>query len=180
MAKPVPLALGLCAVLVAACSGPPERKLAPAQASAREITIELSAEHWAQFPCTQCHEKGGANTTERPLTEFHTNTGLRHGSVGGWCYRCHSNQDPDKLHLTDGTLLPFEKSYELCSGCHGDRAIDWRAGTHGLNVGYWNGPQTRRTCTLCHNPHRPAFAPMQPEKAPNLPRTMAAKEGARR
>ncbi len=129
------------------------------------------------FPCSRCHAPGSADIRERKLAEFHTNKVLDHGTQGGWCYRCHTIDDIDRLHLADGSRVSFDESYELCGSCHGDKLRDWRAGIHGLTTGYWLGERQRRSCTACHDPHSPRFPLMTPEHAPAPPRTEARHAG---
>lgn len=124
------------------------------------------------FPCSRCHAGRAADTRERKLTEFHTQKVLHHGTLGGWCYRCHTKEDIDRLHLADGTLVSFDQAYELCGSCHGDKLRDWKAGIHGLTTGWWLGPRARRSCPACHDPHDPRFPLMTPEHPPAWPRTM--------
>ena len=124
------------------------------------------------FPCSRCHEGRAPNTEERALKEFHTQKVLAHGTQSGWCYRCHTKEHIDQLHLGDGTLVSFNEAYELCGSCHGDKLRDWKAGIHGLTTGYWLGDRTRRSCPACHDPHQPKFPQMTPEHAPQPPRTM--------
>ncbi|HEY8087549.1 MAG TPA: hypothetical protein VIF09_06890 [Polyangiaceae bacterium] len=126
------------------------------------------------WPCSRCHggEQGREpDKHERKLTEFHTQKVLDHGTQGGWCYRCHTADDIDHLHLSDGTKVGFNEAYELCGSCHGDKLRDWRAGIHGLTTGFWLGDRERRSCPACHDPHQPRFPLMTPEHAPARPRT---------
>jgi hypothetical protein len=126
------------------------------------------------FPCSRCHADRPADVRERTLTEFHTQKILRHGELGGWCYRCHTLADLDQLHLQDGTRVGFDQAYELCGSCHGDKLRDWRAGIHGLTTGFWLGDRERRSCPACHDPHDPHFPLMTPERPPARPRTAPA------
>lgn len=123
------------------------------------------------FPCSRCHAARAPDARERRLTEFHTQKVLNHGEERGWCYRCHTPDDIDHLHLQDGTRVTFNQAYELCGSCHGDKLRDWRAGIHGLTTGYWLGDRERRSCPACHDPHNPRFPLMTPERAPARPRT---------
>ena len=144
----------------------------PAPVGSVVITVDSRQPLLPNYPCSRCHAPGTANPTERALTEFHTQKVLNHGTQHGWCYRCHTKDDIDKLHLGDGTLVGFDESFELCGSCHGDKLRDWKAGIHGLTVGYWNGERQRRSCPACHDPHQPHFPMMTPERAPALPRTV--------
>jgi hypothetical protein len=132
------------------------------------------------YPCSRCHAERPPDPNERRLTEFHTQKTLQHGTQRGWCYRCHDKDDIDTLHLADGTKVSFDEAYELCGSCHGDKLRDYKAGIHGLTTGAWNGPRLRRSCTHCHDPHRPHFPAMTPERAPARPRTAPAEPQAAR
>jgi len=130
------------------------------------------------FPCSRCHDGRTPDRTERKLAEFHTQKILNHGTEKGWCYRCHTVDNIDHLHLPDGTLVGFNEAYELCGSCHGDKLRDWKAGIHGLNTGFWLGSRERRSCPACHDPHSPKFPLMTPEHAPQLPRTVTPESHA--
>lgn len=128
------------------------------------MSVEARSGYWPTYPCTQCHEHrpGTADPRQRTLTEFHARAnGVEHGNLEGWCYRCHAQSDVDRLVLPDGRLVSFDRGYEHCGACHGEKLVDWQAGVHGLTTGQWNGPRLRRSCTHCHNPHRPGFPPIQ-------------------
>ena len=174
------LVLLLCALGSSACGigEEPERLTTthPAPAASGGVTVEGRASLLPTFPCSRCHQGRPANPTERTLTEFHTQRVLHHGTLGGWCYRCHTKDNIDRLHLSDGTLVSFNEAYELCGSCHGDKLRDWKEGIHGLTTGYWLGERTRRSCTGCHDPHSPRFPLMVPEHAPALPRTASPAE----
>ena len=128
------------------------------------------------YPCSRCHEDRTPDPRERQLTEFHTQKILHHGTLGGWCYRCHTKDNIDRLHLQDGTLVTFDQAFELCGSCHGDKLRDWKAGIHGLTTGWWLGDRQRRSCPFCHDPHNPHFPAMQSEREPSLPRTVSTTE----
>jgi hypothetical protein len=108
---------------------------------------------------------------EEEVLRVHTNIQLHHGGVRVWCLDCHSAKEREYLvPLSDGKLISFEHSYELCGKCHGTKYRDWRNGIHGKRIGYWNGPKTYLLCTQCHNPHRPLFRPIKPMPPPKKPR----------
>lgn len=146
----------------------PRDLVEPPPASSK-VTVEDHPALIATYPCSGCHDERKPDPRPRKLVEYHTQkNGFDHGTKQGWCYRCHSIQDIDKLHTQGGEPVAFENPQELCGSCHGDKLIDWRAGLHGLNRGSWNGPKLRRSCTFCHNPHKPAFEPMVPERPPDV------------
>jgi hypothetical protein len=151
----------------------------PPPAPSGSVTVDARQPLLPTFPCSRCHVPGQANPQERQLTVFHTQKVLNHGTQTGWCYRCHSKDEVDKLHLADGTLVGFNEAYELCGSCHGDKLRDWKAGIHGLTTGYWLGNRQRRSCPACHDPHQPRFPLMTAEHAPALPRTVSASPHAK-
>ncbi len=166
------LALVAAVLAVGACGfEEPERlhTTRPAPAASGSVAVDPRQPLLPTYPCSRCHADRTPDPSERRLTEFHTQKVLQHGTQKGWCYRCHTKEDIDKLHLLDGTLVSFDEAYELCGGCHGDKLRDWRAGIHGLTTGDWNGARVRRSCPACHDPHNPHFPLMTPERAPTPP-----------
>jgi hypothetical protein len=170
----------LCTIGLVACGmGEEPRRLhtthAP-PATSGTVAVEARSPLLPTFPCSRCHADRPPDPRERKLTAFHTQKILDHGTLGGWCYRCHTKDDIDHLHLADGTLVSFDQAYELCGSCHGDKLRDWEAGIHGLTIGFWLGDRTRRSCPACHDPHSPHFPLMTPERPPALPRTVTPAE----
>jgi len=166
--------LGALAALASCGVGDEPKKLhttKPAPATSGSISIIARQPMLPTFPCSRCHAGRPPNEQERKLTEFHTQKVLAHGTEGGWCYRCHTKDNIDHLHLPDGKLVSFNEAYELCGGCHGDKLRDWKAGIHGLTTGFWSGDRERRSCPACHDPHAPKFPLMTPEHAPQQVRT---------
>jgi uncharacterized CHY-type Zn-finger protein len=167
----------LASLALAACGMDEPQRLhttRPAPSAHGTITVDPRQPLLPTYPCSRCHEGRAPQPGERRLVEFHTQKTLKHGTQRGWCYRCHSKDDLDKLHLADGEVVSFDESYELCGSCHGDKLRDWKAGSHGLTTGDWNGDRLRRSCTNCHDPHNPHFPAMTPERAPQRPRTVPA------
>ena len=121
------------------------------------------------FPCTDCHGEMEPNLERRQLEEMHDDIELNHGPKERWCFDCHNPEDRDSLRLANGTLIGFEESYRLCGQCHGTIFRDWREGIHGRREGYWNGAKSYLLCAHCHNPHAPAFQPIQPLPPPVRP-----------
>ena len=121
------------------------------------------------FPCSECHSEMDVDTTPRELEMMHEDIQLRHGSEDRWCFDCHNADDRDHLRLASGALVGFEESYLLCGQCHGTIYRDWRAGLHGRRRGYWNGAKSYMLCAHCHNPHEPAFKPIEPLPPPVRP-----------
>jgi len=121
------------------------------------------------FPCSDCHKDMKPNPARRTLTDEHTNIVLNHAQGQRWCLDCHDTYDRDKLHLVNGQRISFEESYRLCGQCHGDKYRDWKVGVHGKRTGMWNGEKQYLLCVHCHNPHDPAFKPLQPMPPPVRP-----------
>jgi hypothetical protein len=134
--------------------------------TAVQIVIDARTEKLPTFPCSECHKDRPADPRERRLTKFHSRIEVAHGSGVLWCYRCHTADAIDQLHLPDGTRLSFDQVPELCGGCHGNVLRDFGFGVHGLTTGQWNGTQHRAPCTFCHDPHHPAFPEMTPLPPP--------------
>lgn len=118
------------------------------------------------FPCTNCHKFRPVNKEKRKLTLNHTNIELKHAEKKRWCYDCH---DGDKLRLPNGELVEYDKPYLLCGQCHGTIFRDWKAGIHGKTVGRWTGDKVFYVCVSCHDPHKPKFKQIEPEKQPLRP-----------
>jgi len=133
------------------------------------------------FPCTQCHDGKTVklNTTPRKLVDMHDDIVLKHGPPSRWCLDCHSAEHRDQLHLVNGELIDFSKSYLLCGQCHGDKLRDWRVGVHGKRTGEWNGKKQYLLCVHCHNPHMPHFKPLKPLPPPLHPAEINIHEGGR-
>jgi hypothetical protein len=120
------------------------------------------------FPCSDCHANLEPDPTPRALEE-HTAIRLDHGPRERWCFECHEAGDRDVLHLAGGKTLPFSESFRLCGQCHGDKYRDWRRGVHGKRTGSYSGKKMYLLCAHCHDPHRPAFAPLEPMPPPRRP-----------
>jgi formate-dependent nitrite reductase cytochrome c552 subunit len=123
-----------------------------------------------QVTCVTCHSMrrpAALPTSGAELDEFHQGLELRHGDLT--CGACHVIGDQDQLRKADGTLVPMAEAMVLCAQCHGPQFRDFRHGAHGGMTGHWDrsvGGQVRRHCVECHDPHDPAFRPMQPAPPP--------------
>jgi hypothetical protein len=149
------------ALIAAAAWGCAPDDLEPAErtsTSIAEAEIVPRTPYLETYSClVQCHNDLELNPVERPLTEFHTLRAVRHGPAIRWCSSCHDLFDLDRLRLFDASHVTFDESYRLCAQCHGEQHRDWQAGIHGLQTGEWGGPQARRSCTFCHDPHVPGL-----------------------
>jgi hypothetical protein len=128
------------------------------------------------FPCSNCHADLDVNYERRELEFYHAEVELNHGPKERWCFDCHNAEDRDHLRLVNGSLVGFDESYRLCGQCHGTIFRDWRAGIHGRRRGYWDGAKSYLLCAHCHNPHAPAFPPLEPLPPPIRPHFLRASE----
>jgi hypothetical protein len=124
------------------------------------------------FPCSECHADLDVDPEPRELG-FHEEIQINHGPKERWCLDCHNPDDRDHLRLANGSLVGFDESYRLCGQCHGTIFRDWREGIHGRRRGYWNGAKSYLLCAHCHNPHAPAFQPIEPMPPPVRPMYLA-------
>lgn len=119
--------------------------------------------------CNDCHGLfENARAPDRELTQ-HTNIVLEHG-INDSCLNCHDQDNREKLVLRNGETIGFDRVELLCSQCHGPIYNDWKLGSHGKTIGYWNtdlGEAIKLTCSQCHEPHSPAYEPMVPLRGPN-------------
>jgi len=154
--------------------GPARVFQAPAAGDAAEFPVPMKPLPKTITPCRACHgpEKDfQINWTREEGLRVHTHIRLNHGGNKVWCLDCHSPLERNYLRpLSDGRLIPFEQSHELCGKCHGTKYRDWRHGIHGKRTGNWNGDKTYALCTQCHDPHSPRFRPIQPLPPPAKPR----------
>jgi hypothetical protein len=167
----VAAAIGVCAVTAGSAEETPAVAPAPAVKQANTDLHAVPPPPFSEgvFPCSGCHAGMKTNPERRELVEFHDEIKMNHGPRDRWCFDCHNPDDRDQLRLVSGRLVPFTRSYELCGQCHGDKLRDWNAGIHGKRTGEWDGKKQYLLCAHCHNPHAPAFAPIQPMPAPPRP-----------
>lgn len=119
--------------------------------------------------CSECHRLF-SSASDRPERLYqHTAIRFDHG-LNDRCFNCHDRDQREKLVLRDGSLIPFADSPRLCSQCHGTTYRDWQTGAHGKTLGGWDpsrGERRRLDCTECHDPHAPAFDPLEPLPGPH-------------
>lgn len=128
--------------------------------------------------CSECHQIFPAPAVPHFPLLRHTHIRLDHGR-NDRCDNCHARTNRDRLVLRDGAECGFDEVPLLCAQCHGTLYRDWQNGTHGRTGGSWDaasGQQVRLTCTQCHDPHAPAFAPFVPLAGPNTLRMGRAGE----
>lgn len=121
------------------------------------------------YNCSDCHRIiPSPRETERRLTQ-HTEIQLEHG-LNTRCFNCHHTGNRDALVDDFGQEIPWNQPQLLCAKCHGPVYRDWQHGSHGRINGYWDpdqGPQTKRRCIECHDPHHPPFGTLPPAPGPN-------------
>lgn len=130
--------------------------------------------------CNDCHRLfESPDDRVGPLYQ-HTHIEFVHG-INNRCFNCHDREDRQVLVVRGGERLPFARASELCSQCHGTTYRDWERGMHGKTLGAWRpgAPSMRRlACVECHDPHAPAYDPVEPMPAPHTLRAEHAGEGA--
>ncbi len=119
-------------------------------------------------PCNECHKLFDSPPVERRTLTQHTGILFSHG-MNNRCFNCHDRKNRERLVMHDGSLLGFDEVPRLCSQCHGTVYRDWQEGTHGKTMGSWDetsGKQHRLNCNDCHDPHAPAYKPIEPLPGP--------------
>jgi len=178
------IAVTLCLTGVGLWAGPwgfdsPAPPMIPAAARATNTrpvrTPALKAEIQVAgftYNCSDCHKLfASPPQTTRSLTQ-HRHVVLKHG-LNDRCFNCHHLTNRDAYADDWGNEIPAGRPELLCGKCHGPVYRDWLSGAHGRTNSYWDeskGPRDRRTCTECHDPHAPPFAPIPPAPGPNTPR----------
>jgi hypothetical protein len=112
--------------------------------------------------CSECHDLFRSDPDTPLRLSQHRDIVQAHG-MNDRCFNCHDQLDRTLLVLSPGKTVGFDQVELLCAKCHGPTYRDWELGMHGRTNGYWDesrGERVRLTCTQCHDPHAPAFAPM--------------------
>ena len=168
-----PLALGAAIGLLGCATEPAAHEVLPAVDSSLPrvpVTVIDRSAGLVDYPCSGCHAERQVNPRPRQLSARHSRIELSHGFSGGWCYRCHAEDDSDSLRLSDGSHVPMQRIDTLCGSCHGDEHRGWEQGIHGHTTGSWREHRRRATCTECHDAHRPGIEPYAPEPPPAPPK----------
>lgn len=179
--RPVFVPLALLVTAVALGFGPWHfhSPIAPATPVAAWVTDPTPIRHPKMRPelttagftyrCSDCHRHiTSPPETTRTLTQ-HRDIVLNHG-LNARCFNCHHPTDRDAFVDDAGQPIPYDQPQLLCAKCHGPVYRDWLHGAHGRTNGFWDparGPQSRRRCIECHDPHAPPFPPMRPAPAPH-------------
>ncbi|MFG0284702.1 MAG: hypothetical protein ACF8R7_09800, partial [Phycisphaerales bacterium JB039] len=122
-----------------------------------------------QHRCNECHRLFRTGLDDRRQFFQHTHIRTEHG-INNRCANCHDVADRERLVLRDGGSVGFAASARLCAQCHGPAYRDWQRGMHGKTLGSWRADDPRRRrlqCVQCHDPHAPAYQPIEPLPAPN-------------
>jgi len=130
------------------------------------------------YSCMECHRDLKVPADRANLEAEHCTIVFRHGTDMS-CQVCHYPDNRDAYVDRECRQIPSTNSVELCAKCHNIEYRDWKANIHGRVNGYWDparGPQTRLLCVQCHDPHAPAFQPMQPLPPPRKTRTPSSKK----
>jgi len=122
--------------------------------------------------CDSCHGLEGIEGVALPEQAAdaagpHVGLEVRHGDIE--CASCHAPDEPHRLRLAAGHVLPMREAMRLCAQCHGPQHRDYRRGSHGGMSGYWDlsrGDRIRNHCVDCHDPHAPAFPQFRPLPGP--------------
>ena len=126
------------------------------------LQVESRMAEMSRFPCARCHDRPLA-AMKRPTPAAHWEVKLAHApGVITECKTCHTEGSMESLRLMNGKETGFDASYELCAQCHSAQAADWRGGAHGKRTSGWASERRVLSCTGCHNPHQPRFAPRWP------------------
>ena len=119
--------------------------------------------------CTECHSLFTSDPNTPLRLNQHRNIVQAHG-MNDRCFNCHDNEDRGGLVLPGGEVIGFRDAPRLCAICHGTTYRDWQRRIHGRSTGSWDPARPERgwlSCTECHDPHAPAFAPMTALPGPN-------------
>ena len=130
------------------------------------LKVESRTAEMTRFPCVRCHDRPLASMKQaKPATHWEVKLAHAPGVVTE-CKTCHTEGSMESLRLMNGKETSFDASYELCAQCHSAQAADWRGGAHGKRTSGWAAERRVLSCTGCHNPHQPRFAPRWPALAP--------------
>ena len=133
-----------------------------------------------EYECWECHEGRKRDDRYRTFVGEHAKLRFDHGN-NRRCFNCHHETVYDAFVAEDGAAVDYTDHVALCGRCHGPIYRDWRRGAHGRRAGYWDrrrGEQRRTDCIICHDPHHPGFAPIEPLPPPQVAVGPAHSHGA--
>lgn len=122
-----------------------------------------------EMRCNDCHGLFATPGERRRSLYQHEHIAFEHG-LNDRCFNCHDGVNRERLVLRDGTRIGFADSPMLCAQCHGTTYRDWQRGMHGKSLGSWRTSSEQRvalSCVHCHDPHAPAFDPVEPLPGPH-------------
>ena len=122
------------------------------------------------YRCNDCHTTLEPSDVQKSFFAAHADVILEHGA-NNYCQTCHNRGNMEQLIDINRNSVPFAQSHVTCLQCHGPIYRDWEKGLHGRMNDFWDpeqGEVRKLTCVACHDPHRPAFAPMKPAPGPQI------------
>lgn len=125
-----------------------------------------------EVSCSVCHEGFEGDLSAEALEGEHANITFDHGA-NLLCLNCHNPKNSDAYVYHDGSEIPGDEPNRLCAKCHGPHYREWQNDVHGRVNRFWDkayGEQRKAKCIECHDPHKPAFPKMAPQRAPVLTR----------
>jgi hypothetical protein len=153
---------------IGAAEGPtPNPQFGPDRVEREALTVRKAT---FEYECVECHDAQERDPSVREFIGEHGALNFDHGR-NDRCFNCHHDTVYDALVGADGEALAHTEHVQLCARCHGPKYRDWKAGAHGRRSGFWDksrGEQRRTDCIICHDPHRPVFAPIKPLPPPGV------------
>jgi len=137
--------------------------------TADQVVVNDRTAGLEHYPCQRCHARIDEGDAVVPAPPPHEELRFDHMAGIERCFQCHRRDDLEELQLFSGEVIGLGESQRLCGQCHPERFDDWSHGIHGKQIGRWRGLAHRYTCADCHDPHHPAFAPMDARPAPPRP-----------
>ncbi|TNE47951.1 MAG: hypothetical protein EP343_17910 [Deltaproteobacteria bacterium] len=129
-----------------------------------------------RFPCSQCHDSTMKRGSMKRFRATHGSIQLQHATAGVLsCRSCHDVNNMNRLKTPTGLSVSFDQSHLLCGSCHSQQVKDWAGGAHGKRERFWQGVRVVRSCTGCHNPHKPKFGKRWPKAFFRIPKSRKAK-----
>ena len=137
------------------------------QPSVVPFTVGARLDDLYFYPCADCHAYMDPSDKMRELdVEKGHPAILEHGGGLMWCSSCHDSADYNRLRNLLAEPIDFDNGYQVCSGCHSQKYLDWTHGAHGKRAANWSGERRLYSCVECHNPHRPSILPRAPKRPP--------------
>ncbi len=122
------------------------------------------------FPCSACHTQEMKTERSLAFAKAHWRINLSHASEKVMnCSTCHQQPWSNNLSTPNGEEVDFNHSYQVCASCHSEKYRDWVGGAHGKRLGGWVEPRVIKSCSACHNPHRPGLVKRRPVISPSIP-----------